>query len=200
MTKTYKMISILVLITLLLTNVITFIKYNKIKQAETTSYSQLVDRFYSYGISLSYDSILLVNGKIRNGSINEEDVRVWLNEIVSDMKVSAETASIADNHWNLTIGDKNEYDSVGEISQFYKSIQINLNDIIKTEKDYTVLKQACIELEEILEIIKNNTNEQKLISADYKEIKIHWKELMELVHEKHSNSRLLKSYFLIYYS
>lgn len=185
---------------LLLTNVITFIKYNKIKQAETTSYSQLVDRFYSYGILLSYDSILLVNEKIRNGTINEEDVRVWLNEIISDMKVSAETASIAANHWNLTIGDKNEYDSVGEISQFYKSIQINLNDIIKTEKDYTVLKQACIELEEILEIIKNNTNEQKLISADYKEIKIHWKELMELVHEKHSDSRLLKSYFLIYYS
>jgi len=188
------------LIALLLTNIVTLTKYREIKQTETTSYSQLVNRFYSYGILLSYDSIHLVNEKVRNGTITEEEVRVWLNEVVSDMRVAAETASIAANHWNLTIGDKNKYDSVGEISRFYESIQINLNDIIKTEKDYTVWKQACIELEEILEIIKNNTSEQKLINADYKEIKIHWKELMELVREKHSDSRLLKSYFLIHYS
>lgn len=194
------MISILVLITLLLTNIITFTRYTKLKQADTTSYSQLVNRFYSYGISQSYDLIHLVNEKIRNGTVNEEDVRDRLNEIVSDMRVSAETASIAANHWNLTIGDKNEYDSVGEISEFYKSIQINLNDIIKTEKDFTVLKQACIELEGILEIIKNNTNEQEIISADYKGIKMYWKEIMGLVQEKHSDTRLLRSYFLVHYS
>lgn len=100
----------------------------------------------------------------------------------------------------FTIGDKNQYDSVIEVSRFFESIRMNLDDILKTEKDFAVWKQACTDLEEILQILKSNTDEQKIAGSDYNDMKMHWRELMEMVHEKHSNSRLLESYFRIYYS
>lgn len=201
MSRKYMKIGVVILfIVLVITNIFSFVKYKEIKNSETLTYSHLVNRFYNYGIMIPYDSIHNVNEKIKNATINQEDVAVWLNEIVSDMKVAAETSSIAANHWNLTIEDKNEHDSVAEVSQFYGSIRMNLNDIIRTEKDYEVWKQACMDLEEILEIMKNNTNEQALLDMDHKQIKAHWKELMELVREKHVDSRLLKSYFSMYYS
>lgn len=199
--KKYTKISVVILfIVLVVTNIFSFTSYKEIKNSETMTYSHLVNRFYNYGIMIPYGSIHNVNEKIKNASINQEDVTIWLNEIVSDMKVAAETSSIASNHWNLTIEDKNEHDSVSEVSRFYESIRMNLNDIIRTEKDYAVWKQACTDLEEILEIMKTNTNEQTLLEMDYKQIKAHWRELMELVREKHSDSRLLKSYFSMYYT
>lgn len=198
MPKKYKLMFVLLIIMLIFSNLVTYTKYKEMKQTETTTFSLLVNRFYSYGIMLPYDSIRMVNEKIANQTIDEGEVRVRLNEIISDMRVAAETASIAANHWNLTIGDKNQYDSVSEVSRFFDSLRINLNDIVKTEKDLEAWAQAFTDLEEILRIMKSNTDEQKIRSGDYNEIKVHWNELMELVREEHSNSRLLKSYFVVY--
>lgn len=201
MSKMFKKISVvIILITLVITNIYFFISYKEIKQSEATTYSQLVNRFYSYGIALPYNSIHQVNEKVNNGTINKEDVNGWLNEIISNMSVAAEASSIASNHWNLTIGDKNQHDSVAEVSRFFESIRMNLNDIIKTEKDYTIWKQACADLEGILKIMNNNMSEEQLVDMDYSEIKVSWKELMQLVHEQYSDSRLLKSYFDAHYS
>ncbi|RCW42182.1 hypothetical protein [Paenibacillus prosopidis] len=200
MNKNYKKIGvIIILIILVMTNIIFFAKFKELRQVETASYSQLVNRFYVIGIMNTYSTIQLVNEKIKKDTTNKEDVKTWLLEITSDMKLAAHTSSIASNHWNLTIEDKNRHDSVAEVSQFFENIQISLYDIIQTEKDYSVWKQACIDLEEILEIMKSNTNEQVFLNADYKEIKTYWKELMKKIYEKHSESRLLKSYFKMYY-
>lgn len=198
MSKKYKLIILLLIITLILSNIVTYTKYKEIKHAEETTFSLLVNRFYFYGISLPYESIQVVNERMANESIDKEGVTTWLHEIISNMSVAVETSSLAANHWNLTIGDKNQYDAVIEVSRFFESIRMNLDDILKTEKDFAVWKQACTDLEEILQILKNNTDEQKIAGSDYNEMKMHWSELMEMVHEKHSNSRLLESYFRIY--
>ncbi|MFS0870372.1 hypothetical protein [Paenibacillus xylanilyticus] len=200
MTNRYKIISIVIILILILTNILTFTNYRDVRQAETETYRLLVNRFYSYGILLSYDYTHLINERIKNETMDEEGIRVWLNEVVTNMKIAEETSSIAATHWNTTIGDQNRYDSVSEISHFYKSIHTNLLDIINTEKDYSVLVKSVMELEEILEIIKNNTSEQRIVDADYNEIKKQWRELMDLVYGEKSDSRLLKSYFSTYYS
>ncbi|MGF9697872.1 hypothetical protein [Paenibacillus sp. MABNR03] len=200
MTNRYKIISIAIILILVLTNILTFTNYRDVRQAETETYRLLVNRFYSYGILLSYDYTHLINERIKNETMDEEGIRVWLNEVVTNMKIAEETSSIAATHWNNTTGDQNRYDSVSEISHFYKSIHTNLLDIINTENDYSVLVKNVMELEEILEIIKNNTSEQRIVDADYNEIKKQWRELMDLVYEEKADSRLLKSYFSTYYS
>lgn len=200
MPKRFKKISVVVLILALVgTSIFFFMKYKEVNKSEMVTYSLLVNRFYSYGISIPYNSIHLVNEKINNGTLDEADVKVWLHDIISNMSIATETSSIASNHWNLTIGDRNRHDSVAEVSRFFESIRVNLNDIIKTEKDYTIWKQACADLEGILKIMNSNVSEEQLADMDYSEVKVRWKELMQLVHEQYSDSRLLKSYFALEY-
>ncbi|ANE45592.1 hypothetical protein SY83_03955 [Paenibacillus swuensis] len=169
-------------------------KYNAYKNAEQNAYILAVNSILNNGIEMpqfqTSKALELFN---ENSSEAKEGIETWLLEAATDISVAQKFAEIASIHLSMT--QKENSGTYAGMPDFFGSIRTSLLDIVRTENDFEQWKQASTELNEIMKFLNENLDDAVVLHGDYDEVKEHWNQLMEQIHQKYPNSRLLKPYF-----